>query len=58
MVYTEKDIKNAFAAGLNRGVYVASIIMKVTPIDIYYAPYEEYIEELLRDLNPEQNEEE
>jgi hypothetical protein len=41
-VYTEDDIHKAFNAGLNRGVYVACII-KRTPIEGDYPPYEEYI---------------
>lgn len=41
-IYTEEDIHLAFVAGLNRGIYVASIIMR-TPIEGDYPSYEEYI---------------
>jgi hypothetical protein len=43
--YTEDDIRNAFMAGLNRGVYVASVVTK-NPIDGDYPCYEEYIQKL------------
>lgn len=44
-LYTEKDIHDAFLAGVNRGVYVASVIKK-TPIEGEYPTYEEYIAKL------------
>jgi hypothetical protein len=40
--YTEEDIHSAFNAGVNRGVYIASVI-KHDPIDGEYPTYEEYI---------------
>ena len=40
--YTEYDIHEAFYAGLNRGIYVASVI-KGEPIGGDYPTYEEYI---------------
>jgi hypothetical protein len=40
--YSEEDIHKAFMAGLNRGVYVASVI-KHEPIEGDYPTYEEYI---------------
>ena len=39
--YTEEDIHNTFFAGLNRGIYVASVI-KGKPIEGDYPTYEEY----------------
>jgi hypothetical protein len=41
----EQTYKNAFYAGLNRGIYVASVI-KGEPIGGEYLTYEEYIEKL------------
>ena len=43
--FTEKDIYKAFYAGLNRGIYVASVI-KGEPIEGDYPTYEEYIANL------------
>jgi len=48
MKYTEKDIEKAFNAGLNRGVYVASVI-KRTPIDDCYLTYSEYIKTIKKE---------
>lgn len=52
--YTEKDIHDAFMAGLNRGVYVASVI-KHTPIDNVYPTCEEYIEKLKNEQSNERS---
>jgi hypothetical protein len=43
--YTEADIYKAFYVGLNRGIYVASVI-KGEPIEGDYPTYEEYITKL------------
>jgi len=40
--YTEEDIHKAFMAGVNRGVFVATVI-KREPIEGDYPTYEEYI---------------
>lgn len=42
--YSENDLREAFMAGFNRGVYVASVIIK-QPIDSDYPTCEEYIKE-------------
>jgi len=44
--FSEQDIHNAFMAGLNRGVYVASVI-KREPIEDDYPSYEEYVVNLI-----------
>lgn len=46
--FTVEDMREAFNAGLNRGVYVVSVIK---PIDGDYPTYEEYIEEKLKPKN-------
>ena len=41
--YFEEDLHEAFTAGLNRGIFIASVIQK-QPIDGEYLTYEEYVE--------------
>ena len=52
--YTEKDIHDAFMAGLNRGVYVASVI-KQEPIEGEYLTNEQYIEKLKNERSNERS---